>query len=340
MTRARVQLISLHDTPYYHCISRCVRRAFLCGEDKLTGKNYDHRKQWVIERLHDLDQVFSIDLCAYAQLANHTHLVLRVDRPTAQQWDRQEVAARWRSLFALPLLVRRYCDNEPQCVAEREKAEAIIDRWRDRLADISWFMRCLNEYVARRANAEDQCTGRFWEGRFKSQALLDEGAVLTCMSYVDLNPIRAKIAETPESSDFTSIQQRIREVQNGNTENRSRSPEPATAPPALMPLVKQIQDTHPNAIGFTLQDYLELVDWAGRHIVEGKRGYIPERTPPILRRLELDPDGYLEHIRGHRMIPHPVVIGQVERIRKAAANAGLRFLKGMTDARRLYISTA
>ena len=70
-------------------------------------------------------------------------------------------------------------------------------------------MQYLNQDIARRANREDQCTGRFWEGRFKSQRLIDEGAVIACMAYVELNPVRAGIAVRPELSEFTSIYDRI-----------------------------------------------------------------------------------------------------------------------------------
>jgi REP element-mobilizing transposase RayT len=211
MTRARNQIISLETTPYYHCISRCVRRAFLWGEDSLTGKNYEHRKVWVTSRLRELAGIFAIDICAYAVMSNHYHLVLRVDQQKAKAWTSEQIAAQWGKLHKITLLVNRYLRNQITSQAESIEAKKCIETWRERLTDISWFMRSLNEHLARQANEEDGCTGRFWEGRFKSQALLDEAAVLTCMSYVDLNPIRAAMAETPEESDFTSIQQRIRQ---------------------------------------------------------------------------------------------------------------------------------
>src|SRR5690554_5904309 len=115
------------------------------------------------------------------------------------------------TLFRAPTSVKRWQSGEA-LEAERAVAETIVEQWRVRLHDISWFMRCLNEYLARRANQEERRTGRFWEGRFRSQALLDEAGLLTAMAYVDLNPIRAGIAKTPEDSAFTSIYDRIKKL--------------------------------------------------------------------------------------------------------------------------------
>ncbi|MCG8507023.1 MAG: hypothetical protein MI755_20630 [Sphingomonadales bacterium] len=209
VTVARSQQVSLQDTPYYHCISRCVRRAYLCGDDPLSGRNLDHRKQWLVTRFKFLAAHFAIDICAYAVMSNHYHLVLHVDKDRSEQWRDDEVVRRWTVLFpANGAMLKTLRKNNKTRVAQRQY-QRTVNLWRERLRDISWFMRCLNENIARMANREDECTGRFWEGRFKSQALLDEKALLTCMAYVDLNPVRAGITESLETSDFTSIQERL-----------------------------------------------------------------------------------------------------------------------------------
>jgi len=332
MTRARKEQVSLDTTSYYHCISRCVRRAFLCGDDHLTGKNHDHRKEWVVERLRELDRVFTIDICAYAVMSNHTHLVLRIDSQQAEALSDDELITRWSRLYKLPVLIQRYQKGECSTVAERTKVKEILTEWRKRIISISWYMSALNEHLARRANEEDRCTGRFWEGRFKSQALLDEAAVLTCMSYVDLNPIRAKMSQTPEESDYTSIQQRIHQWRKTNIAKDTL----LTPAPKLMPLVKQHRDTHQHSIGFTLKDYIELVDWAGRSIREDKRGYIDNLTPPVLQRLGIEPSVFIEHVEGKFKEDYPRVMGRLDKIQQACEQLKKCFIRGMGQSRLLY----
>ena len=283
MTRPRSQIVSLAHTPYYHCISRCVRRAFLCGDDRYSGQNFDHRKPWLIERMVLLAEVFAIDIAAYAVMSNHYHLVLHVDRARSQSWSRDEVIHRWLRLYKGDPLVHRYREGELRTESEFAQLDLLVATWRERLADISWFMRCLNEYIARRANAEDECTGRFWEGRFKSQALLDEAALLSCMAYVDLNPVRAGLCESLDESDFTSIQARIRRLGAVKSEMRKRPI------PGLMPFgAGKEHEERPAALPFALQDYIKLVDWTGRIVRADKKGFIPETAPPILSTLRLN----------------------------------------------------
>lgn len=187
-----------------HTISRCVRRAWLCGEDPYSGKNFDHRREWVRDRAKLLVRHFAVEVLAYAVMSNHSHFVLWVKPSVAAGWSAQEVARRWLSVFGK----RQEGPSEQEvrwAAGNRER----IERWRSRLGDVSWFMRCLNEWLARKANAEDECSGRFWEGRFTSQVLEDDGAVLACMAYVDLNPVRARMATSLEESHLTSVQDRI-----------------------------------------------------------------------------------------------------------------------------------
>jgi REP element-mobilizing transposase RayT len=189
----------------YHCVQRCVRRAFLCGHDSVSGKNYEHRKKWIRRRLRFLVGQFAIDLLEYSVMDNHLHVVVRNRPDIVRLWSDDEVTRRWWNLFPK----RKDAKDRPAEPREHElamlkaDAEALSEK-RCRLSSISWLMRCLAERIARLANKEDGCTGRFWEGRYKCQRLLDESALLACSAYVDLNPIRAGLAKTPEASRFTS----------------------------------------------------------------------------------------------------------------------------------------
>ena len=205
MTTARKQQISVDATPYYHCVSRCVRRSFLCGVDLLTEQSFEHRREWIKQKLYALSQVYCIDICAYAIMSNHYHLVVHIDRDKAQALSNHEVVERWQQEHELPSLVSRWLSGQLTSDAETEACLSIIDSWRSRLSNLSWFMKELNFDIACQANREEGCKGHFWESRFKSQALLDEQALAAAMAYVDLNPLRAGIAphrKTQNSPQF------------------------------------------------------------------------------------------------------------------------------------------
>jgi len=291
-----------------------VRRAFLCGSDPLTGFDFEHRRQWIVDRIKLLTSVFSVDLCAFAILSNHYHVVLRINADEVKQWSDEEVINRWMKIFSGPLLMHQYLLNASLTGAELKCVTDLIATWRERLSDLSWFMRCINEPIARMANSEDHCTGRFWEGRFKSQALLGEKALLACMAYVDLNPIRAAIAKTPEASDYTSIQERIKHPESDS----------------LRPFSENERD----GIPCKLKDYLELVDWGGREIKRNKGGYIPSSAPPILTRLRMDASPVLDYLAKDD-IPAFGAMGPVSRLKAFAKSVGRSFIKGHAFGGRL-----
>ena len=222
-TYARSQIVVEDMVGVYHCIARCVRRAFLCGIDPYTGQDYSHRKEWILDRLRDLAGLFAIEVCGYSVMSNHLHLVLRNRPDIAEQWSADEIALRWCRVFP----PRDDATGEPVEPGEHDLAMLMANserlaEVRKRLANLSWFMRCLCEKIARAANHEDGSSGRFWAGRFKSVALLDEAAILACSVYVDLNPIRAGLATTPEESAYTSGRDRIRGMLETSTRLTSK----------------------------------------------------------------------------------------------------------------------
>jgi hypothetical protein len=311
MTTPRTQIVDLEAPGFYHCVSRCVRRAFLCGTDSYTGRNFEHRKAWVEERLLELAEVFAVGVYAYAVMSNHLHVVTYLDPSVAWAWSPDEVASRWMRLFP----VRE--NGEIDAEATRLRAQVMagdvarIAVCRSRLASLSWFMRCLSEPIARRANREDACTGRFWEGRYRCQALLDDAAVVACMAYVDLNPVRAGIAADLAACNHTSVKQRI-ELLGPETE---------------LPPLRPVAGLEAPSLPLDLREYLMLVDLTGRIAKPDKRGHIGADAKPLLRRLGIDDARWHHQVFGIET-HYWRAVGAVDALLAKARDLGQCWLKG------------
>ncbi len=335
-----------------HCINRCVRRAFLCGQDPLTGTDYEHRREFIRDRLEFLAGVMGIEVLGYAVMSNHFHCILRSRHDVVSTWSDDEVAQKWWMLCP----ARKNKDGSPAEPTEFElnsignDASGLKEK-RKRLSSISWFMRFLSERVAKEANKQDECTGRFWEGRFKAQVLLDDAAILACMQYVDLNPVRAGIAKSPESSDFTSGQDRIADLKTADEvstadaqDNRIEHGERAgwLAPIPLEPKRQAVRGktsdrraSNKGSLLMGLGDYLELLDWTGRQIRSGKRGAMPEHLEPMFERLEISADLWVDCVLNFRKWFRSSV-GRPKSMETAAAARGQNRAISISSARRVF----
>ena len=334
MTIARRDIVPEGTAGAFHCTVRCVRQARLCGQEEVSGRNYDHRKEWIRDRLRLLAGIFAVDVAGYAAMSNHLHTIVRTDPARAAGWSEAEVARRWRTLCPTKRM-RQAAERQP---TEAEIAAVVqqprrVPELRRRLGSLSWFMRCLNEHIARMANREDGCKGRFWEGRYKCRALADEAAMLTALAYVDLNPIRAGVAATPEESVHTSAWERIVERVSA-----ARSEEdPVATETRGSRWLCPISDT-PDRRGvfrrLTLDEYLVLLDRAGRTKRPDKLGAIPRDLDPILARLSLKGEGWTEAVRGYESYFRRVV-GRSRAVAAAAEAAGRQWFQGVAACRRL-----
>ena len=211
---ARVEVFAADEIAVVHVMNRTVRRCFLFGSDEVTGRNYDHRKQWLDDLLVQLAKYFAIDLLSSAILSNHFHLLLRSRPDAVKQMSDTDVAWRWL------MLCPRQRDSQRQPIEPTEfEIKRIVNNpeklatIRSRLSDISWWMRLLSQHIAQRANKEDGETGKFFQARYRAVRMLDEAAIAACSAYIDLNPIRAGLARSIDTSDYTSAQKRARDLQ-------------------------------------------------------------------------------------------------------------------------------
>ena len=305
--QARGEVIDPTEVQILHCVQRCVRRAFLCGKDKATGRDYEHRRRWIQQRLEFLASVFAIDCLTFAVMHNHIHVILRSRPDVLATWTDEEVARRWLRLFPK----RRNPDGTPAEPTVEElnmilNDSNVLAERRRRLSDISWWMKCTSENIARRSNREDEVTGHFWEGRFKAQVLLDEPSLLACAAYVDLNPIRAALAETPEACEFTGAKARIDDLREcgsiGVTKThaweRSRrlrrsgwlSPIEINEQGDFLGADAERSGRRASRKGFlsiSLRQYLELLDWTSQRI-RSRNLSIPCHLISILHQIGLD----------------------------------------------------
>lgn len=326
MATPRSLVVDVSSDGYYNCTSRCVRGAYLCGDE------HDHRREWIRQQLIILNDLFAIDVCGYAVLSNHFHVMLYSDPAFAAMWSPQEVTRRW--LLLCPGQIPATYDLE-EAVKELSRNSKRVEAWRLRLSSVSWFMKMVKEPIARRANLEDGTTGHFWEGRFHCARVLDPAGLLACCVYYDLNGVRAGLAQAPEEFDFCSIQDRVfvRQAFMGGVTLEGENLGGLLDRPVssmkheedgiwLKPIQNHPESTRDGMFGIALDTYLEIVDAVGRIKRGEARGVIPSHLAPILDRLRLEGDAWIKSVQRHTGRIYGTAIGLASSLAREAKRRG------------------
>jgi len=318
MATARSLIVQPGTMGHYHCVVRCVQQLFLCGVDRVSGKDYSHRRRWIEQRILELSEIFAVAIHSYAVMSNHLHLVITVDPEKVCDWNDWEIAQRGVRLY------QRAGEDEDHRLSRalvwRDIPEQ-IEKLRQRLGSLSEFMKALNEPIAKAANKEAGKKGNFWDDRYKCQSLEDDAALLAAMVYVDLNLIRAKMAADVPTSDYTSAQRRLRRI----------SAERHLVSQPLLPVVGL---KHRQWADLTEAGYLELVDQTGRQLHPGKRGHIQASTPAVLRQIGLNQPQWLTQVRGLES-RYWRAIGGADSLIRLAERLGQQWVRGITGAKAL-----
>lgn len=350
--KPRCKIIDRNEPGVYHCYNRCVRAESLLSVDLTKGPEYDQRKDWLLAMLTSLASIFCIEIFKYSIMDNHLHLILRNRPDLVREWSKENILRRAMRLF--PDKFRRlgwYVEPQdplPQHLLENQE---LIEEMRSRLCDISWLMKVLQERIARHCNSEDEVSGHFWADRFKSKPLLDDAAVLACSMYIDLNPIRAGVADRPEQSKYTSAYDRIRGMLARRNKRKGKVKSDDVLPDfflAPLNVTGDYEDEDLEAAGLrasnkgifemTLDIYLKLLDNVGRMLQTGKRGAIPEDLASILERIGIRPEHFADCVDTYGHWTRQVV-GSEKKLREMAEKMKSKWLQGVKKASHFFIDT-
>jgi hypothetical protein len=232
--------------------------------------------------------------------------VLRTLPRVAKRWTAEDVVRRW---LTVTRLAKCFTDDvpapDPQRVEQLARNKKLVAKLRRRLSSISWFMGILCENIARRANKEDDCKGRFFESRFSCRECADLNGILLCGIYVDLNPYRAGEVDNPIGSPYTSVYQRLQA--QGRRKNAADRPDSWLAELTLPPERKADEawayssrtGRRASDLGIlpvSLENYVQLLTWTARQLRSGQRDTIPADLARVMDHFDVQLDHWLSTV--------------------------------------------
>lgn len=343
-TCRRSDVVREGESGFYHVWTRCVRRAYLFGDDEQTVGDYKYRRSWLLQYLVQLCRLFAVEVNFHAEMKNHFHLLLRTRPDIVNLWSDEEAVRRWMTICRLIRsedgeTIRELEDKEVEAkLRDPEKVAQI----RKNLSSVSQFMKALCEHTARRINREDGVSGACFESRFGCRRIENEAGIVICGMYIDLNEIRAGDAETPETSTHTSAYDRIvarRQLAQGVApEERADcwlsefylDPRSDAYVPGPQPSVTGKRASDKGVLPLQIDDYLQLLDWTGRQLAKDKPGAIPKHLAPILERIGMattKSEQWLDLVANFdTRFTH--VVGTSQQLVERAAESGRRYFRG------------
>jgi REP element-mobilizing transposase RayT len=340
MTVARCKIVNPEITPWYHCISHCVRKASL----EKTAKRGDP-KRWIQDRLEQLVDIFAIDVAGFSVMDNHFHVLAHLNVKASRQWTKHATLTRWAKLHPPRNARRKPLKNIKAWIREKQSDHKFVNNCRKRLVDLGWFMKSIKEPLARLINEADGEKGTFWSARYKSIAVLGESALLATCTYIDLNPLAAGVVKVPEAAMYTSIRLRVDACQKRGRIGDLKAARKGTALGILQAQDLEkglwlcpIEDRRGRGEarvglleGMSLGTYLLLLDQTARMLRPGKATLSPD-AEEILERLGASSQMWQQTITQLFARPRPVGVTfslDRDQLREAAKSRGVHHVANL-----------